>query len=508
MAVLVWDDVGDKRYETGLDRAVLYLSNGTAVPWNGLISVVETSGKTSLPVYFDGKKINDIVSFDNFSATMTAVTYPDEFVDLEGTSESVPGLVFGNQISKTFGLCYRTKIGDDVNGDSGGYKIHVLYNLTAVPSDKTYATMSSDTTIVNFEWKITATPEDASAFRPTAHIIINSNDIDPALLTYFEDRLYGTSGADAYLPSMATLIAYIAPWRRWTAKLDSPPDLMAIDRSNWNVYTISGSNFQLSKITPEGIVTSAFATTRASAPTGMAVAPNGTIYVLHAAVNSITKITPGGVVTTDWAIIGANSTAIAVDSSGNVFTCNSPSGTGSPGTISKVTSGGTVTISWATIGTNPRAIAVDPSGNVFTCNLSGNTVSKVTSGGSVTASWATVSSGPQDITTDASGNVFTINSNKVGTAGVISKVTAAGSVTTTFATIGVSPTDLVTDPSGNIYAPLYTAGTVTKIGTGGAVTANWGVVGGYPLGIVADGSGNIFTNNYADSTISKLNFKF
>lgn len=214
MAVLVWDAPGEKVYESGLDKGVLYLSDGSAVPWNGLTSVIEHFDKESQPVYYDGMKINDLIILGDFSATMKAVTYPEEFLEIEGVYPVKSGVFYGDQRPLSFGLCYRTQIGNDIEGDSAGYKIHIIYNLTAVPSEKTYASVKAEPSLVEFEWNITAVPEEIPGFRPSAHIIIDSRTVDPLLLAELEALLYGTDIIDATLLPMSVLVTYIGSWFR------------------------------------------------------------------------------------------------------------------------------------------------------------------------------------------------------------------------------------------------------------------------------------------------------
>lgn len=214
MPKLVWDNVGSRVYETGLDQGVLYLPDGSAVPWNGLTSVIEHFDRERSPVYFDGMKINDLVIFGDFSASMKAVTYPDEFVELEGMAATRRGLFFTDQQVQAFGLCYRTQIGNDLEGEDAGYKIHLVYNVTAIPSDKTYASRTSEPSLVEFEWNISAVPEEVPGFRPTAHVVIDSRDVDPWLLEDLEEMLYGSSNAEAALIPMPTLVTYINEWYR------------------------------------------------------------------------------------------------------------------------------------------------------------------------------------------------------------------------------------------------------------------------------------------------------
>lgn len=214
MPGLVWDQVGDRVYESGLDKGVLYLPDGSAVAWNGLTSVIEHFDRSTNPIYFDGMKIHDLVVLGDFSGTMKAVTYPDEFIELEGAAPLRRGLFLQDQAPQVFGLCYRTRVGNDIVGDEAGYKIHILYNVTAIPSDKTYASVSNDPSLVEFEWTITAVPEEIPGFRPTAHIVLDSRDFDPWLLDELQTMLYGSGSASAVLLPMPDLIGYIQDWYR------------------------------------------------------------------------------------------------------------------------------------------------------------------------------------------------------------------------------------------------------------------------------------------------------
>jgi hypothetical protein len=213
MPILEWDQIGDRVYESGLDRGVLYLPDGSAVPWNGLTSVVEKTDTKTNPVYFDGMKISDSITLGDFSATMTAITYPDEFEDFEGVSELRPGLFVGDQRPKTFGLCYRTKINNDLEGEVG-YKIHLLYNVTAIPSDKSYGTLNDSPAPMEFSWTLSAVPEEVPGYRPTAHITLNSLSIDPWLLEDIEAILYGSTASVASILPMADLVSLINEWYR------------------------------------------------------------------------------------------------------------------------------------------------------------------------------------------------------------------------------------------------------------------------------------------------------
>lgn len=251
MTKLVWDKVGSRTYETGLDRGVLYLPDGSAVPWNGLTSIIEKFDKEIVPVYYDGMKINDLVVLGDFSATMKAVTYPDEFIEVEGAISLREGLFALDQVPQVFALCYRTKVGNDLEGDSLGYKLHIIYNVTAIPVNKTYSSISSQPSLVEFEWNIVAVPEECIGFRPTAHLVIDSREFDPTLLKELEDMLYGSTFGSATLLSMCQLLTYINDWCRikiinngdgsWTA-ISSIPELIQFSLVNQDIFTIYQAN--------------------------------------------------------------------------------------------------------------------------------------------------------------------------------------------------------------------------------------------------------------------------
>lgn len=211
MPTLLWDEVGTRMYETGVDRGVLYLQDGSAVPWNGLTSVTEKiAGAEGAPIYFDGVKYGDALAIGDFSASLKAYTYPDEFMEVEGVSDAGNGLYLGNQQTTRFGLSYRTKIGNDEEGIDFGYKIHVLYNLTAIPVQKSFrATLNAP---VEFEWNITSVPEKVPGFRATAHLIFDTRFMSPFLLQDIEDTLYGDGITEPRLPSLSTLVTFASSW--------------------------------------------------------------------------------------------------------------------------------------------------------------------------------------------------------------------------------------------------------------------------------------------------------
>ena len=263
MPSIVWDNLGDRVYNTGLDKGVLYLPDGSAVPWNGLTSIVEHINKDTSEIYYDGKKISDFVTLGNFTATMRALTYPNEFSSIEGISELRPGFYAANQTPQTFALCYRTYFGNELEGDLTGYKIHIIYNLTATPSDISNSSMTASPNLAEFEWSITAVPEEFPGISPTAHFIINSNDIDPWLLKEIEDMLYGSNINSPTLVPMNTLVSYITNWARlsivdngngtWTASSNYPGFIDMLSNtefqiSNANAVYLNDYTYQISNV--------------------------------------------------------------------------------------------------------------------------------------------------------------------------------------------------------------------------------------------------------------------
>lgn len=212
MTTLQWDETGERVFEAGVDRGVLYLTDGSGVAWNGLLGVTEkVSGSSQDALYFEGVKYGDHVAIGDFAASLKAYTYPDEFLEFEGLDDVGNGLLVTGQPSGRFGLSYRTKIGNDVEGIDLGYKIHILYNLTATPSDKNYATLTGADAI-EFEWALTAIPGEIPGYRPTAHLILDSRKMNSLLLSDIEDTLYGTDGTEPRLPSISTLVNFIDSW--------------------------------------------------------------------------------------------------------------------------------------------------------------------------------------------------------------------------------------------------------------------------------------------------------
>ncbi len=213
MAKLTWDDTGKRFYETGVDHGVLYLQNqqgayNTGVSWNGLTTVTESpSGAEANPQYADNIKYLNLISAEEFGCTIEAFTYPDEFAQCDGTATPVAGVAVGQQTRKTFGLSYRTKLGNDIDGTDYGYKLHLVYGALAAPSEKAYATINDSPEAITFSWEVTTTPVDVPNLKPTATLTIDSTKVASAQLAELEALLYGTAGTDAQLPLPGDVIA-------------------------------------------------------------------------------------------------------------------------------------------------------------------------------------------------------------------------------------------------------------------------------------------------------------
>lgn len=213
---LAWDQVGEREYETGVDRGVLYLSDTNGVydngyAWNGLTTVTESpSGAESNKQYADNTVYLNLISAEQFGATIEAFTYPDEFGECDGTAEPASGVRVGQQGRRPFGLCYRTLLGDDVEATDRGYKLHLVYGAQAAPSEKAYATVNDTPEALTFSWEISTTPVNVTGLKPTALITVDSTKVTPANLTALEDILYGTAGGDPRLPLPDEILALFA----------------------------------------------------------------------------------------------------------------------------------------------------------------------------------------------------------------------------------------------------------------------------------------------------------
>ena len=248
MTTLTWDNVGDRIYETGLDRGVLYFPNGIGVAWNGLTSVEQAVEVDVEPTYFDGIKINDIVFGGDFSAVLRAITYLEEFLRFEGTLEDQTGLLITGQPTSTFHLCYRTRVSSDTDIDEG-YKIHIIWNITAVPSEREHRTLSDDSSPLEFEWELTTVPEYIGKFKPTSYVIIDTRKLDPLLLADIEEVLYGDETNDARLPSLEGLSAFIRKWNRLVIKDNGDGTWTASSQFEGYITMLDSTTFEITSDT-------------------------------------------------------------------------------------------------------------------------------------------------------------------------------------------------------------------------------------------------------------------
>lgn len=216
MARILWDQLGSRFYEAGVDRGVLYTTDGSGVPWNGLTSVTESpSGGEVTPYYLDGVKYLNIVGLEEFGGTIEAYTYPDEFEIHDGTY-TTGGVSFHQQKRKPFGLSYRTGVGNDLDGANHGYKIHIVYNALASPSESGYSSLSNDPEAMTFSWAFTTTPtsvpfnsDSAVKILPMSHVVVDSRKINNAQLRRIEDYLYGNGSDVARLPTLSQILAWL-----------------------------------------------------------------------------------------------------------------------------------------------------------------------------------------------------------------------------------------------------------------------------------------------------------
>lgn len=215
MAKLVWDEVGKRIYETGVDKGVLYVQDeegayGKGVAWNGLTAVNEApSGAEPTPLYADNIKYLELTSKEEYGATIEAYTYPDEFEACDGSAELGAGVVIGQQSRKVFGLCYRTVKGNDVKNNDYGYKIHLVYGCKAKPAQKNYQTINDSPEAITFSWEVSTTPVEVEGFKPTATVTIDSTKVTAQKLKAIEDALYGTESVEPKLLLPSEILAIV-----------------------------------------------------------------------------------------------------------------------------------------------------------------------------------------------------------------------------------------------------------------------------------------------------------
>lgn len=205
MSKLVWDNAGERLYETGVKQGVLYLQEAgvynKGVVWNGLTGVTESpSGAEATALYADDIKYINLMSVEEFGATIEAYTYPDEFAECDGSATLVEGVMIGQQARKIFGLSYVTTVGNDTDGQAHGYKLHLIYGATASPSEKAYATINDSPEAITFSWEVKTTPVNVTGHKPTASVVIDSTKADKAKLAALEAILYGSDEDEARLP--------------------------------------------------------------------------------------------------------------------------------------------------------------------------------------------------------------------------------------------------------------------------------------------------------------------
>lgn len=217
---ITWDDAGKRTYETGAKKGVLYPQANSGlypkgVAWNGLTAVTESpSGAESSPLYADDIKYLNLISAEEFGATIEAFTYPDEFAECDGTGELTVGVYVGQQKRRPFGFAYVTTLGNDVDANDYGYKLHLVYGCIAAPSEKAFATINDSPEAITFSWEVTTTPVAIQGMKPSATLTINSTKVDAAKLAILENILYGTLTTDARLPlpdEVAAIFAEAAP---------------------------------------------------------------------------------------------------------------------------------------------------------------------------------------------------------------------------------------------------------------------------------------------------------
>lgn len=206
MPKLEWDKTGEKTYETGVSQCALYVYDsaqsqyGTGVAWNGVTAISESpSGAEPTAIYADNAKYLSLMSAEEFAATIEAYTYPDEFMECDGTASLGTGVTIGQQSRKTFGLVYRTEFGNDTEGTDYGYKIHIIYGCQAAPSEKSYQTINDSPEAITFSWELSTTPVPVAGFKPTATLVIDSKKVDSTKLKTIEDKLYGAASGTATL---------------------------------------------------------------------------------------------------------------------------------------------------------------------------------------------------------------------------------------------------------------------------------------------------------------------
>ena len=217
MAKLIWDKVGERFYETGVSNCALYVYNDTAqdfgagVAWNGITSITETpSGAEANPIYADNIKYLSLLSAEEFGASIEAYTYPEEFEECDGSAAITPGVMVGQQARKKFCIAYKTIKGNDIQNDAYGYKLHLIYNCNAAPSERAYSTINDSPEAIAFSWEISTTPVAVTGHKPTSILTIDSAKVDAVKLASVEEALFGGDSTEAKILMPDEVLAMLA----------------------------------------------------------------------------------------------------------------------------------------------------------------------------------------------------------------------------------------------------------------------------------------------------------
>lgn len=210
MTALQWDQAGSKTFQAGLDRGVLYPKGKPGVAWNGLTQVTDSTSRAASSYYQDGVKFLETQTIGEFEGQLSAFSYPNEFERIQGVGHAdFGGLYVHEQRSKEFDLCYRVKLGNDIQGLDLGYELHLLYNLRAIPDNVDYTTLGEDVDVTEFSWKLTSRPVEVPGYRPSSHIVLRSTEINPMYFPYLEQSFYGTASLPPMMSSTAELVQFL-----------------------------------------------------------------------------------------------------------------------------------------------------------------------------------------------------------------------------------------------------------------------------------------------------------
>lgn len=278
MTALSWDTSGQRRYETGIDRGVLYIPNASGAydkgyAWNGLTKITEKpTGATTTAIYADNVKYQNLISIEEFTADLAAYTYPDAFAQCDGSYEPEPGVAINQQPRISFGLSYRSLIGNDLQGTEFGYKIHLVYGCLAAPSQKDLSSVNATPAAFEFSWSITTTPASVTGHKPTATLTIDSTKVSASALATLEQFLYGTSGTD---PSLPTPDAVLAIFSGTVTEVDPVVPTYTAGTHTITIPTVTGLDYYINgQIVTGGVVITEDTIVSAIPQAGYQIAPN------------------------------------------------------------------------------------------------------------------------------------------------------------------------------------------------------------------------------------------